>query len=121
MGMVMVRSSPCPVPNLQRALPYALRAPRSPAASRLPGRTSSRTVCPPFDSRQFASAFNQPLSFDTSSVTNMHQMFVYAGAFNQPLSFDTSSVTTMYRMFQVRSAHALAPSAFTAGPSRRAC
>eukprot|EP00964_Phaeocystis_antarctica_P045599 scaffold26259_cov55-Phaeocystis_antarctica.AAC.2 len=32
-----------------------------------------------------------------------------ASAFNQPLSFDTSSVTTMYSMFGVRSAHALAP------------
>ena len=38
-------------------------------------------------------------------------------AFNQPLSFDTSSVTDMRYMFHVRSAHALAP---TAGPSRRA-
>ena len=32
-----------------------------------------------------------------------------ASAFNQPLSFDTSSVTTMYGMFTVRSARALAP------------
>jgi len=32
-----------------------------------------------------------------------------ASAFNQPLSFDTSSVTDMYRMFYVRSARALAP------------
>eukprot|EP00964_Phaeocystis_antarctica_P072166 scaffold44095_cov50-Phaeocystis_antarctica.AAC.2 len=32
-----------------------------------------------------------------------------ASAFNQPLSFDTSSVTTMYHMFSVRSTHALAP------------
>ena len=29
----------------------------------------------PFDFRQLASAFNQPLSFDTSSVTNMDYMF----------------------------------------------
>ena len=42
-------------------------------------------------------------------------------AFNQPLSFDTSKVTTMQQMFYVRSAHALAPPAFTAGPSSRAC
>jgi len=34
-----------------------------------------------------------------------------ASAFNQPLSFDTSSVTTMYRMFKVRSARALGPQA----------
>ena len=33
----------------------------------------------------------------------------YARAFNQPLSFDTSKVTTMGNMFLVRSARALAP------------
>eukprot|EP00964_Phaeocystis_antarctica_P060770 scaffold36265_cov43-Phaeocystis_antarctica.AAC.1 len=43
--------------------------------SRLSGRTSPSIVCPPFDPRQGASAFNQPLSFDTSKVTNMHNMF----------------------------------------------
>jgi len=32
-----------------------------------------------------------------------------AHAFNQPLSFDTSKVTDMYAMFKVRSARALAP------------
>merc|ERR1719272_1883215 len=47
----------------------------------------------------FASAFNQPLSFDTSSVTSMSHMFMSADAFNQPLSFDTSSVTSMSYMF----------------------
>ena len=70
-----------------------------------------------------ASAFNQPLSFDTSSVTRMTGMFAarptsnallptgqYATAFNQPLSFDTSSVTEMSSMFAVRFARALAPS-----------
>jgi hypothetical protein len=30
-------------------------------------------------------------------------------AFNQPLSFDTSKVTNMYHMFYVRSARALPP------------
>ena len=40
-----------------------------------PARTSPRTACPPFDSRQSASAFNQPLSFDTTSVTSMYGMF----------------------------------------------
>ena len=48
------------------------------------------------------SAFNQPLSFDTSSVTDMSYMFYVASAFNQPLSFDTSSVTDMSYMFYVR-------------------
>merc|ERR1711935_575891 len=47
-----------------------------------------------------AKAFNQPLAFDTSSVTNMYRMFHGARAFNQPLSFDTSSVIyTMGYMF----------------------
>merc|ERR1712194_339662 len=46
-----------------------------------------------------ASAFNQPLSFDTSKVTDMGAMFRYAYAFNQPLSFDTSKVTKMGSMF----------------------
>eukprot|EP00964_Phaeocystis_antarctica_P096346 scaffold62657_cov64-Phaeocystis_antarctica.AAC.6 len=36
--------------------------------------TLPRTLYPPFDSRQYASAFNQPLSFDTSSVTRMGSM-----------------------------------------------
>ena len=33
----------------------------------------------------------------------------YAEAFNQPLSFDTSKVTTMVNMFEVRSASARVP------------
>ena len=37
----------------------------------------------------------------------MYHMFSRASAFNQPLSFDTSSVTDMSYMFYVRSAHAL--------------
>merc|ERR1719410_343753 len=45
------------------------------------------------------SAFNQPLSFDTSSVTDMEMMFRRAYAFNQSLSFDTSSVTTFRYTF----------------------
>ena len=57
----------------------------------------------------FASAFNRPLSLDTSSVTDMGRMFYSASAFNQPLSFDTSSVTTMYHMFSVRSSPCPAP------------
>ena len=53
--------------------------------------------------RQEAAAFNQPLSLDTSSVTDMSYMFYFASAFNQPLSFDTSSVTDMSYMFEVHS------------------
>eukprot|EP00964_Phaeocystis_antarctica_P144621 scaffold110472_cov45-Phaeocystis_antarctica.AAC.1 len=76
-GMFWVRASPCPAPSLQSSPPLqgTPLAPRSFATSRLPARTSPRIVCPPFDSRQQASAFNQPLSFDTSIVTNMYGMF----------------------------------------------
>merc|ERR1711935_407503 len=65
--------------------------------------TSSPTTCPAFDSRQQASAFNQQLSFDTSSVTDMFAMFYAASAFNQPLTFDASSVTDMADMFLIAS------------------
>ena len=41
-----------------------------------------------------------------------------AAAFNQPLSFDTSKVTDMVRMFSVRSARALAPHSLESGPPR---
>ena len=51
-----------------------------------------------------ASAFNQPLSLDTSRVTNMHVMFREAYAFNQPLSLNTSRVTNMIGMFRFASA-----------------
>eukprot|EP00964_Phaeocystis_antarctica_P081544 scaffold51015_cov63-Phaeocystis_antarctica.AAC.1 len=45
-----------------------------------------------------------------------------ARAFNQPLSFDTSKVTDMWGMFRVRSARALAPTALSrALPVRAAC
>ena len=50
-----------------------------------------------------ATAFNQPLNFDTSNVNDMSGMFSGATAFNQPLHFDTSKVTDMRAMFAVRS------------------
>ena len=75
--MFVVCSSPCPAPICSRALSCTLLAPRPPAASPAPAglHTSPHTACPPFDSRQLASAFNQPLSFNTSSVTYMKYMF----------------------------------------------
>eukprot|EP00964_Phaeocystis_antarctica_P017930 scaffold9957_cov44-Phaeocystis_antarctica.AAC.4 len=67
---------PCPESAVEPSPARCVRRGRLPhPASRLPGRTLPRTVCPPFDSRQYASAFNQPLSFDTSSVTRMGYMF----------------------------------------------
>ena len=47
-----------------------------------------------------AESFNQPLTFDTSQVTNMRYMFRGATAFNQPLTFDTEQVTDMEDMFE---------------------
>ena len=64
-----------------------------PSPCRLPRPASCSASYPLLSTRQGAFAFNQPLSFDTSSVTDMSYMFYYASAFNQPLSFDTSSVT----------------------------
>ena len=66
-----------------------------------------------------ASVFNQPLSFDTSSVTNMKGMFSYARAFNQLLSLDTSSVTDMGYMFSVRFARALTPASLRLHPAMK--
>ena len=43
--------------------------------SRLPARTSPRIACFSLSTRQSARKFNQPLSFDTSKVTNMYRMF----------------------------------------------
>ena len=61
--------------NLQSSLTL-LHAACAAFVRRLPGRsTSPRSAFPPFDSRQYASAFNQPLTFDTSSVTDMRDMF----------------------------------------------
>jgi len=54
----------CPGPQLART-PCALLTPRIPP----------RTVCPACDPRQHAVAFNHPLSWDTSRVTNMRSMF----------------------------------------------
>ena len=56
------------------------------------------------DTGNGATAFNQPLDFDTSSVTDMSGMFASAVVFNQPLDFDTSSVISMRAMFDGASA-----------------
>eukprot|EP00964_Phaeocystis_antarctica_P032960 scaffold18676_cov52-Phaeocystis_antarctica.AAC.3 len=76
-NMFQVRSSPCPVlPVCSRALspaPCLHRGRPPPPASRYSAPRT--TPYAPFDSRQGAVAFNQPLSFDTSSVTNMDGMF----------------------------------------------
>ena len=68
--MFAVRSSPCPAPDLQSS-PCTLGA-VAPVCRPAP--------CPPFGSRQRASAFNQPLSLDTSSVTTMSRTFCVRSA-----------------------------------------
>ena len=77
--MFMVICSPHPFPpHLHSHAPSARHAactPRSPAASRLLACSPPRTVCPACDPRQWATAFNQPLSWDTSSVRNMDYVF----------------------------------------------
>ena len=111
--MFYVRSSPCPAPNLQSP---PLHATCTAVARHLPPPSSRPAPYALLSTRQQAYAFNQPLSFDTSSVTNMGHMFYTAGAFNQPLSFDTSSVTDMRYMFQVRSSPLLAPNLQSSPP-----
>ena len=104
-----LRACPSPPSLHSRALSpcMALVRCRRPTLSRLPQPTPRSASYALLSTRQGASAFNQALSFDTSSVTDMNYMFNDAKAFNQPLSFDTSSVTDMGYMFYVRSAHAL--------------
>lgn len=50
----------------------------------------------------YYTSFNENIShWDTSSVTNMAEMFRRATSFNQPIgAWDTSNVTSMYYMFQ---------------------
>lgn len=46
-----------------------------------------------------ATAFNQPLTFQTGNATDMGGMFLNATSFNQPLNFDTSACISMLQMF----------------------
>ena len=77
-----------------------------------PARISPRIVCPPLDSRQGASAFNQPLGFDTSSVTDMSYMFLVRSTHGLPPSAVSraSPVHSPYTLLAPLS-HAALPSA----------
>jgi len=81
-SMFEVRSARALAPNsLESGLPRACRLrrrrPRPPASRRAP-RPASHVPLP--STRQHASAFNQPLSFDTSKVTTMQIMFYVRSA-----------------------------------------
>ena len=76
-------------PALSQALPmHAACAaathvlpPPGPAPAPLPTHTPTpRPARRPISTRQGATTFNQPLSFDTSSVTDMHNMFYVRSA-----------------------------------------
>lgn len=48
----------------------------------------------------YAIAFNQPVTFNVDSVTDMSSMFLVTGSFNQPINFSSSSsLTTTTLMF----------------------
>ena len=47
-----------------------------------------------------ASSFNQPITMDTSKVTDMSSMFADASSFNQPITMDTSNVVYVKFMFE---------------------
>ena len=69
------------------------------------------SVSPPVDAKHVA-ATQRPHASRPAPLPASHARLSTrqaASAFNQPLSFDTSKVTTMERMFAVRSARALPP------------
>ena len=83
MFYVLLSAALC-APHLQSCPPHCARAACTavgrcllppgpqPAPPLTPRKPSVRPACDP---RQYAHAFNQPLSWDTSSVTTMHAMF----------------------------------------------
>ena len=86
-GMFYVRSARAPGPCSLESVPPNARQPQPRALISGPYRLPHRI--PAFTTRQGATAFNQPLSFDKSKVTDMGLMF------------------------HVRSARALAPTALS--------
>ena len=69
--MFEVRNSPCPAPNLQSSL-HCTRWTQSPPSA---GPNAGPPPCAPLSALGKTPAFNQPLAFDTSSVTTMGAMF----------------------------------------------
>jgi hypothetical protein len=109
----------CPCPQaLILAFPvHAACATANLPPSRLPARTSPRIACPPL-TRQDAPAFNRPLSFNTSSVTNMGYMFNVRSARAPPPANLESGLPRACRLRRPPS-HALPPHALQARTSPR--
>ena len=72
-------SSACTV-GAFRGVPAACATDHPTPPSRLLARMSPLLLCSPLFPRQDARAFNQPLSLDTSSVTDMRSMFMVRSA-----------------------------------------
>ena len=108
------------LPICSRALPCTLRA-AAVARRLLPPDpyTAPRTACPSFDSRQYASAFNQPLSFDTSSVTNMYVMF-YVRSSPRALPHNLQPRPPLQELCALRSSTACCPPIRIPRPAPRA-
>ena len=84
---------------------------RRPTPSRLPAHTSPHIACLP-SARQHASAFNQPLNFDTSSVTIMSYMFLVRTPRPLPASISVGSSPCMF----LRDDNTLPPPALASEP-----
>jgi len=80
--MFQVRSARAPASSLHSWVlcQHAACAAAAPTPSRLPAPPVAARFMLSLPTRQHASAFNQPLSFDTSSVKIMYQMFYVRSA-----------------------------------------
>ena len=137
-NMFGVRSSPRALSSIcSRALPCALRAPRSSADSAASGklhliphhmpsiRLGRTHPCPtPTSCTSAARALRSPYTRPSSCAVGPRPASCAlvstrqdAKVFNQPLSFDISSVTNIGYMFSVRSARTLAPSLQSSPPA----
>ena len=88
--------APCPE-NLQLRAPPCTRCAALTRGLPPPGpQPAPHHVCPAFDPRQHATAFNQPLSWDISSITTMHDMFsVRCSPRARPLTICTHAPSTL--------------------------
>ena len=92
---------------------FSVRSARALAATALSRALPVHAACVASTPRPHAS-WAAPLPASHARLSTRQE----ASAFNQPLNFDTSKVTTMHAMFRVRSARALAPSSLESDPPR---